>query len=311
MTVTSNKTIALTGASGFVGQALLQNLITAGYKIRVLVRAPETFQRPPLLAKDQLEVIQGDLHPGPHLEQLLLGANTVIHSAGRVRGSLYSEFDKDNVQGTIALVNACKQSQTIIHFIQISSLASRQPQLSHYASSKYKAEQYIQNHYSGPWSIVRPPAIYGGQDQEMKPVFDWMKKGILWLPSKANNRFSLIHINDLAELIVSHSVMQLSVHRIIEPDDGHENGYSWHQVRDTGSKIFDRKIRMITIPGLLLETAARVNVVICRIMGKSPMLTPEKLSELRFSDWVAEPEQGVKNWIAKIPLSKGVLSIYK
>jgi hypothetical protein len=41
------------------------------------------------------------------------------------------------------------------------------------------------------------------------------------------------------------------------------------------------------------------------------MLTPEKLSELRFSDWVAEPEQGVKNWIAKIPLSKGVLSIYK
>ncbi len=310
-TVTSNKIIALTGASGFVGQALLKNLIAAGHKIRVLVRNPKTFQHPPLQDHNQLEVIQGNLQPGPHLDQLLLGVTALIHCAGRVRGTVYSEFEHANVHGTIALVNACKQSQTAVHFIQISSLASRQPQLSHYSKSKYEAEQYIQNNYPGPWSIIRPPAIYGGHDQEMRPIFDWMQRGILWLPCKADNRFSLIHISDLAQLIVSHSLNQLSLHKIIEPDDGHRNGYSWHEIHSIGSTIFQRKIRMLALPKLLLETAARVNVVICRILGKSPMLTPEKLSELRFSNWVAAPERAAENWIAEIPLNQGIPSIYK
>ena len=256
-------------------------------------------------------MIQGDLQPGPHLDRLLLGATALIHCAGRVRGELYSEFEDDNVHGTIALVDACKQSQTTIHFIQISSLASRQPQLSHYSKSKYEAEQYIKNNYSGPWSIVRPPAIYGGHEQEMKPVFDWMQRGILWLPCKADNRFSLIHINDLTQLIVGHSLRQLSLHKVIEPDDGHQNGYSWHEIRSIGSTVFQRKIRMFALPALLLGSVSRVNVVICRILGKSPMLTPEKLSELRFANWVAAPERGAENWIAEIPLSKGILSIYK
>jgi len=41
------------------------------------------------------------------------------------------------------------------------------------------------------------------------------------------------------------------------------------------------------------------------------MLTPEKLSELRFSNWVAAPERAAENWIAEIPLNQGIPSIYK
>jgi hypothetical protein len=41
------------------------------------------------------------------------------------------------------------------------------------------------------------------------------------------------------------------------------------------------------------------------------MLTPEKLSELRFPNWVAAAELAAENWIAVIPLNKGILSIYK
>ncbi|MDG0996132.1 MAG: NAD(P)H-binding protein [Gammaproteobacteria bacterium] len=309
--VTSNKTVALTGASGFVGQSLLKKLIASGHKVRVLVRNPDTFKQPRLQTSDQLEVIQGNLKPGPHLGQLLQGVEALIHCAGRVRGQCYSEFEEDNVHGTMALIDACKQSPASIHFIQISSLASRQPQLSHYSKSKYEAEQYLQKNHLGRWSIIRPPAIYGGDEQEMRPLFDWMQRGLLWLPCNANNRFSLIHINDLAELIVSHSLEQLSLHKIIEPDDGHENGYSWYEIHTIGSSVFKRKIHLLALPPLLLETAARVNVVICRLLGKSPMLTPEKLSELRFPNWVAAAELAAENWIAVIPLNKGILSIYK
>ena len=91
--------VALTGASGFIGRAILQKLVKRGYNVRALVRKPQP-------DTESVQWIQGDLSNTAALHELAKDAFAIIHCAGQVRGNSLETFVQTNVEGTKNLVRA-------------------------------------------------------------------------------------------------------------------------------------------------------------------------------------------------------------
>src|SRR5690606_402074 len=159
-------TIAVTGATGFVGCALREAAAAQGAEIRALTRRPQG-------KAPGVEWVRGDLHDRKALVRLVANAEAVIHVAGVVNTPDPMGFHLGNVEGTMALVEAAVAAR-VPRFVFVSSLAAREPQLSKYGASKRHAEKVVAA--SGlDWTVVRPPAIYGPRDREMLELFKLAK----------------------------------------------------------------------------------------------------------------------------------------
>ena len=300
--------VALTGGTGFIGNTVLPTLLAAGHSVRLLVRNPDKFHgRFDQQNFGRLQIVAGSLQHHSALQELLDGVDTIVHCAGRVRGRRAEEFLADNVIGTQALLDADTNPS---HFIFISTLAAREPVLSDYASSKMQAEQLVQGRQTNNWTIIRPPAVYGPGDRELRPLFDWIRRGVLWVPGAASNRFSLLHVSDLAALIKNTVETGPLNSKICEPCDGKVGGYQWTELQAIAANVFNRRIRRFTVPERILNTAAHANMVFSSIINNSPMLTPGKVRELVHRDWVSDPKNVISGWHPQISLKAGLQDLY-
>jgi len=182
-------TLAVTGGTGFVGQAVIDEAGRRGLPLRVLARREQA-------PREGVEWVRGELADGAALARLVEGAEAVLHVAGVVNTPDPMGFHLGNVAGTEALVEAAKAAG-VARFVFVSSLAAREPGLSKYGESKRDAEDVVQA--SGlDWTIVRPPAIYGPRDREILDMFRAARWGVVPMPP--NGRASMIHVDDLARL---------------------------------------------------------------------------------------------------------------
>ena len=299
--------VALTGSTGFIGSTILKQLSSHGYTVRTLVRNSHTnFKQ----ASSNIEIIHGGLDNDSALSKLTAGAHFIIHCAGRVRGRNYSDFKTDNVDGTQNLVTHALNSAQLKNFIHISSLAAREPQLSHYAKSKHTGELLFSKLGFNKWTIIRPPAVYGPNDTELKPLFDWTRRGILWVPGNPQQRFSLLHVEDLSQLILVLIESNSHQQSILEPNDGYKIGYTWRNIQEITSNYFNRKVRSIPLPRHMLTTTAHMNMVFSKLMNYSPMLSPGKVRELVHDDWTTSSSESISSWSPALDLKSGLSTLY-
>ena len=301
------KTFAVTGATGFIGRNLIRRLHRAGHQLKLLVRNPARAQGPEF---DSAQLIQGDLNDQEALEALLDGADAVAHCAGAVRGATLHQFTQINEQGARQLAYIASQQAAPPRFLALSSLAAREPQLSHYAHSKYLGEQALQETAGDLlWCALRPPAVYGPGDKEMRPLFQAMAKGIAPLITAADARFSLLHVEDLAAAMQCWLESPRPPQGIFELHDGKSGGYDFSAVAETVASITGRSVRIINIPSGLLTPIAHLNALAGRLFPRRrPMLTPGKLRELGHRNWVcnnAEIQQQL-DWQPRYQLMDGL-----
>ena len=182
--------IAITGATGFIGQTICRLLHGEGWKIRALVRSVSRAQA---LRGVVDEWVAGDLDDRAALQKLVRNVDAVVHCAGAVRGASPQAFDRVNVVGVRNLVEVVSSCSQVPRLLSLSSLAAREPQLSFYAASKRKGEQVLEQEAQAiSWIALRPPAVYGPGDRELLPLFQMMAKGIAPIPGAKNARFSMI-----------------------------------------------------------------------------------------------------------------------
>jgi nucleoside-diphosphate-sugar epimerase len=298
--------IAVTGATGFVGQALCQTLLDQGFQVRALVRNPTKAET---LRTRGVKLLVGNFSDTCALTELITGSDAVIHCAGAVRGATQADFDKVNVQGLRQLIQVIQASNPNTRLLCLSSLVAREPALSFYANSKFRAEQVLQTEAQGlQWTAIRPPAVYGPGDKELLPLFQLMAKGFLPVPGSADSRLSIIHINDLVAAIIAWLGQDTPAQGIYAVEDGCEAGYSWRDLGTIIGKLTGRKVRLVPLPGFVLDTFARINSALAKRLGYAPMLTPEKLQELRHPDWVCSSEAFSQqfNWQPRLGLQQGL-----
>ncbi|MGH8336536.1 MAG: NAD-dependent epimerase/dehydratase family protein, partial [Gammaproteobacteria bacterium] len=210
------KTVALTGATGFVGRVTLDRLLEAGWQVRALTRRDQPKQ-------SGVTWVHGSLDDRASLAALCESADAVLHIAGIVNAPDAAGFEAGNVTGTANMLAAAKGSG-IQRFVHVSSLAAKHPGLSMYGASKERAERLVCTS-ALDLTIIRPPGVYGPGDTEMFDMFRLAQKGWALLPPKG--RVSLIHVDDLARLLVALLPTNDDVTaRIFEADDGVEGGWS-------------------------------------------------------------------------------------
>ncbi len=299
-------TIALTGATGFVGAALARRLTTAGHRIQALIRPASIHKQPADIAARWIE---GDLDDMQSLGRLVNGVDAVIHCAGAVRGATREQFNRVNADGLARLVQATVKQHPPPRLLLISSLVAREPHLSHYAASKHQGEKVLADQSDQlSWTIYRPGAVYGPGDREMLPVFRWMAKGIAPVLGSGNGRFSLIYVKDLADAVVQwldHDCCQSGTYEL---HDGHPGGYSWHDVIDTVKQLRAKYVVRIKIPLVLVRLAAAFNLFAARTFGYTPMLTPGKVRELCHSNWICDNTalHAATGWAPRTLLPEGL-----
>lgn len=272
----------MTGASGFIGAAIARHLASRGWRLRLLVRTGSQTRLPALA---HAHVITGSLADPDALRQLLDGAQTLVHCAGAVRGLTCVDFDHVNVAGVQALLDAADDSLRVVH---ISSLAARHPRLSHYAASKRAGEQLTEARLPPARRVVlRPPAVYGPGDRELRPLLDRMMQGLALIPGRRDARFSLLHVDDLAAAVACLLSGNSGWGHTHEPDDGHPGGYDWQDLSAAIARLRRRPVRTLVVPGPVLSTLGACNELVARLTGVAPMLSRGKARELLWPDWVS------------------------
>jgi nucleoside-diphosphate-sugar epimerase len=281
-------TVALTGASGFVGRAVAQRLLAGRYAVRALSRRAD-----PDLEEAGVEAERGALEDQSSLERLVAGVDIVVHCAGALKASDNRAFAAVNTEGTVRLVNVAAAAPQRPRFLLISSLAARQPAVSAYAASKRGAEETLRRGDTNlDWCIVRPPGVYGPGDRATLPLFRQLERGLLLSPAVRGARFSLLHVHDLAGAIERLLSRPRWDGAVLEVDDGRHGGYGWSDLADAASRHLGRRVRRIAVPYGVLRLPAALNQHLARARGQPSIFTPGKLRELYHPDWVARSSPG-------------------
>lgn len=289
-------TLAITGATGFVGQALLDRALKAGQTVRALTRREQP-------ARAGVEWVRGDLADRAALRELCRGAEAAIHVAGVVNAPDAAGFEAGNVTGTLNLIEAARH-QGVPRLVHVSSLSAREPDLSAYGASKARAEKLVR---AGgiDWTIVRPPAIYGPRDTEMFELFRLARWGLMPMPPR-DGRTSVIHVDDLARLMLALVPMSEDVsHQVYEPDDGRKDGWSHYELARAIGWAMGRRPWVVHLSRASLERVARADRF---VRGRKAKLTLDRVGYMTHPDWVvthaARPPVGL--WRPLIPTREGL-----
>lgn len=271
--------LAVTGGTGFVGGKLLELALAAGHAVRALTRRPQP-------ARDGIVWIEGALDTPEALDRLVAQADAVVHVAGVVNAPDRAGFAAGNIAGTQAVVDAAARAG-VARFVHVSSLAAREPRLSDYGWSKRAAEDVVAG--SGlDWTMVRPPAIYGPGDMEMRDLFRMAKAGMALLPP--GGRVSVIAVEDIAALLLALATTDGDRDgggAVFEPDDGRPGGWSHAElIRAIGVSAGTPKVLSIALPRAVLSAAAWGDRT---FRGKGAKLTPDRVGYLCHPDWTADP----------------------
>ena len=288
--------IAVTGATGFVGQMLLDRAAGENLAVRALARRAQD-------PRPGVDWVRGDLDDKPALMRLVRGAEALIHVAGVVNTPDPDGFERGNVTGTLNLIEAAKATG-VRRLVFVSSLSAREPELSAYGASKARAEKLVKA--SGlDWTIVRPPGIYGPRDSDIFEMFRMARWGLMPMPAR-EGRASYIHVDDLARLLLALIPGGEEVtHMTFEPDDGREGGWSHYEFARAIGWAMGRRPWVVHLSRASLERAARVDGL---VRGRKARLTPDRAGYMSHPDWVVSTGALVPPsiWRPRIPTREGL-----
>ncbi len=209
--------VLVTGATGFVGQVVSQNLMDAGFFVQKALRKKN------IEAQEDSHIV-GEINVSTDWSQALVGIDSIVHLAARVHvmndssADPLSEFRKVNVDGTINLARQAAQANVrriiFVSSIKVNGEKTEEDSFSEsdapapqdpYGVSKYEAEQALQkiaNETGIEVVILRPPLVYG---PKVRANFLQLMKAIYrgWpLPlGSVTNKRSLLYVSTLADAI--------------------------------------------------------------------------------------------------------------
>ena len=283
--------LGITGATGFVGSALVTQALAAGHKVRALTRRPQ----PP---RAGISWVEGALDRADSLAALAAGADAIVHVAGVVNAPDRAGFIAGNVDGTAAMLTAAAQAG-VRRFVHVSSLSAREPQLSNYGWSKAEAEALVERS-DLDWTIVRPSGVYGPGDMDMRDIFRLAKHGLALMPPPGG--VGLVHVDDLARLLLTLAERD-SGRALYEIDDG--RAWSHRAFHDAIGAAVGRKVLALHLPPALLRVGARIDR---GLRGQAARLPQDRVSYLVHPDWAADPARRppADLWTPAIPLAQGL-----
>ena len=291
--------VLLTGANGFVGSRLLDRLLDAGHAPTLLLRpTADTALIEPLLSR--CHVVPGALEDAASLDRACAGADAVLHVAGRTRAIHEQDFAAVNTEGTRRILDAANRQATVRHFVFLSSLAAAGPgtpdrpareedtphPVSAYGRSKRDAEARVRADARMPWTVVRPPVVYGPHDREFLPLFRMAQSRWLPLMHTGSQPLSIVYVDDLARAVAACLDRPACHGKIVHA--AHPDWTTPAALAEGIAHAVGRPRRARTLPRGLLRAGCTAVHLAGRLTGRPGMLSLWKWPELTAAGWVCD-----------------------
>ena len=262
--------VLVTGATGFVGAALVKRLVSTGrFNVRAGVRTgvaevPSGSER----------VVVGEIDMETDWTEPLSHVSVVVHLAGRAHvlpeksADSLASFRRVNVDGTLNLARHAAR-RGITRFVFLSSIKVHgdagyfsetdvPAPADDYGISKYEAEQglsKISKESGMEIVIIRPPLVYGpGAKANFRMLVKAVKTGLPLPLGGIDNRRSLVALDNLVDFIIACVVHPAAANQIFLVSDG-EDLSTPDLVRRVGVAM-NRPARLVSLPVALLRAVA-------------------------------------------------------
>ncbi|RPH39077.1 MAG: NAD-dependent epimerase/dehydratase family protein [Burkholderiales bacterium] len=265
----------VTGATGFVGRALLDEAIARGYSVRAAVRRAGA-DLPPAV-----RVVEPATPGGPpDWPAALDGVDVVVHLAARVHvmreshGDPLGEFRRVNVDATAALAEAAARAgvRRLVFASSVKVLGeatepgrpfddrSEPRPLDPYGRSKLEAEQRLLALAATgrlEVSVLRPPLVYGpGVKGNLGRLLSWVQAGVPLPLGAVDNRRSLIGLDNLVDALLAVARHPGARNRCFLVADGED--LSTPELARRIGRAIGRPARLVSVPPALLVAGSRL-----------------------------------------------------
>jgi nucleoside-diphosphate-sugar epimerase len=294
----------VTGANGFIGSHLVEELLARGHVVRCFVRRTSDLR---WLAGRHVQYAYGDVGDAVALARAVEGVDGVFHVAGITRAFSGEEFRRVNVEGTRRILEAAAaRSGGPPRVVHLSSIAAAGPSfdgvparegdacrpVSLYGASKAAAETAVRAFADRvPATIVRPPIVYGPRDRGVLALFRMAARGIVLQAGLARRLFSIVHVRDLARGVadVGERGRALSSSRGTEGIYYLADGaYAWADLARAAGEALGRTVRVIRLPRALTCVAALSGDLVGRLRGRPFVVNLDKVREGTRGHWVCQ-----------------------
>jgi dihydroflavonol-4-reductase len=293
----------------------VEALAARGDTVAALVRRP-----PKAAALRALggRLVEGAVEDAAARLALVDGADVVFHVAGLVAARSEAEFLRVNRDGTAALAAASARAR-VGRFVLVSSLSATGPSppghpvdeasgpgpVTAYGRSK-KAGEEAARAAGVPFTIVRPPAVYGPRDRAFLTLFRAASRGLVPLLGDGGQELTLVHAADLARALVAAATCPATLGGTYHA--GHAEPVTQRELADAVGRAVGRAVRCVTLPALAVRGVLGVAGAAARALGRSPLLDGDKANELLAPGWACSSEALRRDagWTADIPLERGL-----
>ena len=246
-------TVAVIGATGFVGSAVVPHLADAGHRVVAVSREGARRREWPA----SVETRAADVTSGRGLAEALAGPDAVVHLVAIPRETGGRRFEDVNVRGTRRVIDAAKRAG-IRRFVHLSAMGVVDDPKLGYLRSKWRGELAVRE--SGlEWVVLRPSLLFGPGDgffSLVRTTLKWWSPGIVAIPGRGDARFQPLAVDDLAAAVersLTDPSRSGSVYEIGGPD-----WWTYRQIVDEVMRVTGMKRVKLGLPVPLLSALTAV-----------------------------------------------------
>jgi nucleoside-diphosphate-sugar epimerase len=302
----------VTGATGFIGSHLCEELVKRGYSVTCLVREISSLK---WIDSLDLKFIKGDCTDKESILNAMHDFDYIFHLAGLTKSCSDDAFFFINAKGTENLITAvAERNLRLKRFVYLSSLAAVGPSkngtpvdehiqpspVSNYGRSKLEGEKAILKYKDTiPITILRPAAVYGPRDRDFLVLFKMIKKGIS--PHCGKAYYSFLYVDDLVQGIILCAENKEAEGKAFFLA---ENAfYSNEEVVKVISSVLNAKALRFRVPKFVIP--------FCSFIGEKTntgIINKDKMKEFIHSHWTcnAQKAQDEIGFFPKVVINKGM-----
>jgi dihydroflavonol-4-reductase len=314
--------VFVTGGTGFVGAHLVKALRARGDTVTALVRRPALAER--LGWGPEVRLVPGDLDDEAVLREGCAGADVVYHVAGQIVARNAAEFMACNRDGTANVLEAARDGGAR-RVLFVSSLAVAGPTtpghpidetrapapVTDYGRSKLAAEVLVRAMPASlPWTIVRPPVVYGEWDRSTLKIFQLARRGVVPVFGDGSQELSVIHAEDLAGALIAAATSPAGV-------GGGRVYFAAHPTVTTSRALVlaagralgnARAPRVLPVPPLVARGVLWAAGALAHMAGRASLLSADKGNEYLAPAWTCRSDALTSDtgWRAQIDLDDGL-----
>lgn len=198
------RSLFITGASGFVGSSLLRQMMPQRYaQVYCLCRQPPAWLTEWVAQHSNVHLLQGDLFAATVYQSALTTQTDVLHLAAVTGKADPAHFFTVNAQGTRFLVERC-QVAGVRNFLYVSTIAVNYTNNGryYYAAAKAQGEQAVIASEL-PYLIVRPTMVMGAGSSNLKGLANFVHPNLIITVGNGQAKIQPIYVTDLVDSLVA------------------------------------------------------------------------------------------------------------